>query len=82
MRARIPIIGPETASSTVRDLFARAREQFGGAVPKLLASMANAPAALRGFLDLRAALDNGRLPPALRVQLALLVAEENASAIV
>ena len=41
--------------------------------------MANSPAALRGYLDLRAALAGGRLPAPLREQLALLVAEQNGS---
>jgi uncharacterized peroxidase-related enzyme len=78
MRARIPAVEPGNASPVIQSLLARAREQYGK-VPRLLASMANSPAALRGFLDLRAALDGGRLSPTLRLQLALLVAEENAS---
>ncbi|NEB08146.1 carboxymuconolactone decarboxylase family protein [Streptomyces coelicoflavus] len=39
--------------------------------------MANSPAALRGFLELRRALGAGSLPEAAREGIALLVAQEN-----
>jgi uncharacterized peroxidase-related enzyme len=48
-----------------------------GRVPNLYATLAQAPAALTGYLDLRAALTRGALPPVLRELLALLVAEAN-----
>jgi uncharacterized peroxidase-related enzyme len=61
------------------DLLEKTRAQLGK-VPNLYASLANAPAALRGYLDFRAALVRGRLSPALRELLALLVADDNGCA--
>ena len=74
MRNRIPSLEPARALDETRELLERTRREFGR-VPRLFAMMANSPAALRGYLDFRAALARGRLPAALREQLALLVSE-------
>ena len=74
MSSRIPAVEPTTASDESRELLERTRREIGS-VPRLFAIMANSPAALRGYLDLRAALARGRLPAPLREQLALLVSE-------
>jgi uncharacterized peroxidase-related enzyme len=76
MTSRIPPVESTRASEETRALLERTRRELGS-VPKLFAAMANAPAALRGFLDFRAALYQGRLPAALRERLALLIAELN-----
>jgi AhpD family alkylhydroperoxidase len=76
MTSRIPPVEPTIASDETRQLLERTRREFSR-VPRLFATMANSPAALRGFLDFRAALAHGRLPRRLRAQLALLIAELN-----
>ncbi|MFL5265831.1 MAG: carboxymuconolactone decarboxylase family protein [Stellaceae bacterium] len=76
MTSRIPPVEPTQSSDEVRELLERTRRELGS-VPRLYAIMANAPAALRGYLDFRAALARGRLPASLREQLALLIAEMN-----
>jgi uncharacterized peroxidase-related enzyme len=73
---RIPPVEPDRSSDETRELLERTRQEFGS-VPRLFAMMANAPAALRGYLDFRAALARGRLPSRLRKQLAVLTAEMN-----
>jgi uncharacterized peroxidase-related enzyme len=62
-----------------RELLDETRRQLGR-VPNLYAAMANGPAALRGYLALRAALSAGTLDDRAREQLALLVAQENGCA--
>jgi uncharacterized peroxidase-related enzyme len=76
MTPRIRPVDPTSASEETRALLKRARRELGS-VPKLFAAMANAPAALRGYLDFRAALSQGRLRASLRERLALLIAELN-----
>jgi uncharacterized peroxidase-related enzyme len=76
MTSRIRPVEPATTSEETRELLERTRRELGR-VPRLFAAMANAPAALRGYLDFRAALAQGRLPASLREQLALLIAELN-----
>ena len=48
-----------------------------GVVPNLFRVVSNSPAALRGFLDLSAALGKGTLPAATRERIALAVAQVN-----
>ncbi len=48
-----------------------------GLVPNLFRVVSNSPAALRGFLDLSAALGKGALPAATRERIALAVAQVN-----
>ncbi|MEV7010940.1 carboxymuconolactone decarboxylase family protein [Streptosporangium sp. NPDC051022] len=57
-------------------LLEETRRQLGR-VPNLYAALANAPAALRGYLAMRDALTRGVLRARLREQIALLVAQEN-----
>ncbi|WP_406209883.1 carboxymuconolactone decarboxylase family protein [Kitasatospora sp. NBC_01560] len=73
---RMPQLTPETAGVEQRDLLEATRRQLGR-VPNLYASLANGPAALRGYLALRDSLAGGVLTERLREQLALLVAQEN-----
>src|SRR5437879_8056669 len=73
---RIPIVIAGADAPEASELLEKTRAQLGR-VPNLYAALANAPAALRGYLEFRAALGHGSLSPALREQLALLIAEEN-----
>jgi len=75
--SRLPTIDPTHASGTTKDLLDLTQAQLGR-VPNLYRTMANAPAALNGYLSFRAALVGGELNNHLREQLALLIAEENA----
>ncbi|MFI6977240.1 carboxymuconolactone decarboxylase family protein [Embleya sp. NPDC050154] len=58
------------------ELLARVARQLGR-VPNLYAALASGPAALEGYLAMRDHLTRGVLPPRLREQLALLIAQEN-----
>lgn len=57
-------------------LLATVKRQMGS-VPNLLATLAQSPAALGGYLGFAGALASGRLPASLREQLALTVAGAN-----
>lgn len=74
--SRMPLLAPDTAPVETRPLLEKTVAQLGR-LPNLYAAMANAPAALAGYLAFRGELVKGTLPPALREQIALLVAEEN-----
>lgn len=74
--SRMPLLTPDVATDDVRDLLQKTTAQLGR-LPNLYAAMANAPAALSGYLAFRAELVRGVLPQRLREQIALLVAEEN-----
>ncbi len=58
------------------ELLDRVQQQLGR-VPNLYAAMAQAPAALEGYLAMREQLGHGVLRLRVREQLALLVAQEN-----
>jgi AhpD family alkylhydroperoxidase len=74
---RLPQIASDGATAEQRELL-DATHRHLGRVPNLYRTMASSPAALAGYLAFRAALADGVLSPALREQLALLVAELNA----
>lgn len=57
-------------------LLAAVEHQMGG-IPNILATMAHSPAALGAYLGFSGALARGRLPSALREQIALAVAGAN-----
>jgi uncharacterized peroxidase-related enzyme len=75
--SRLPLVDPADAAGPSHALLARTQQQLGR-VPNLYRAMANAPAALDGYLSMRAALVRGTLPERLRERLALLTAEDNA----
>ena len=58
------------------DILAAVKQKLGK-VPNILATMANAPAAVDAYLAFGAALDGGVLPATLREQIALTVAGAN-----
>jgi uncharacterized peroxidase-related enzyme len=74
--SRLPTIDPTLATGAAKQLLERTQAQLGR-IPNLHRTMANAPAALDGYLGLHAALFRGRLENALREKLALLIAEVN-----
>ena len=73
---RMTQLDPEQATGKVRDLFGKVGQQLG-VVPNLFRVLGNAPAALRGYMELNAALAGGRLDAKVREQIALTVAESN-----
>jgi len=73
---RIERIDETDAPEAAAGLLATVRQQMGG-VPNILATMAQSPAALSGYLGLAGALAKGRLTAKLREQIALAVAGAN-----
>ena len=73
--AGFPLIEPETADGETADLLA-ATQRVLGITPNLARALANSPAALRSYLGFSGALRGGSLPPAIREQVALLVAQQ------
>lgn len=74
--SRLTLVSTDSADAEQADLLAEVQRQLGR-VPNLYAAMANSPATLRGYLNLRDALTKGKLSARVREQLALLVASEN-----
>ena len=77
MTARLTLIDPDRASGPQKELLDAVRANLG-MVPNLTRALANAPAALKGYLDLSVALSGGSLSARQREQIALAVAEVNA----
>ena len=74
---RIDTVTADTADAEQRELLDATKRQLGK-VPNLYATLAQSPAALRGYLALRDSLLTGVLDERQREQLALLIAQENA----
>lgn len=72
---QLNLINPETATGKAKELLDAVQAKIG-MVPNLMRALANSPAALEVYLGF-GALDQGSLPPALREQIALTVAELN-----
>ena len=73
---RLQPVDHQESSGAQRELLDAVKKQMGR-VPNLMATFAQAPAALRAFLDVREALAGGILPARLCEQIALLVAQQN-----
>jgi len=73
---RITQLDPAVAVGKSKELFDLVEAKFG-CVPNLFRVLANAPAALDGFLGLDAALSKGVLNAKVRSQISLAVAEIN-----
>lgn len=73
---RIPAIDPAAATGKQKQLLEAVQKKMGKA-PNLMRVLANAPAALQGYLDLSGALGTGTLSAKAREQIALTVAEIN-----
>jgi len=73
---RMAMIDPQSATGAAKDLLAKTQAQLGR-TPNLYRAMANAPAALDGYLSFRNALQSGVLTKEMRERIALLTAEDN-----
>lgn len=74
--SRIKSIDPEKATGEAQQLLAAVNDRFG-MVPNLARTLANSPAALKGYLSLGEALEGGVLSAKLREQIALTVSQAN-----
>jgi uncharacterized peroxidase-related enzyme len=74
--SRINQLNPETATGRTKELLGAVKGKLG-LVPNMTRAMANAPAALDGYLQFSGALAKGTLPPKVREQLALAIAQAN-----
>lgn len=74
--SHLQLVDPATAEGEARELLARVQRQLG-ATPNVFRALANAPAALAGFLGLQGGLARGRLDAPTRERIALAVAEAN-----
>ena len=70
---RIDLVNREQATGKTRQLLDAVHKKFGR-VPNITAVLANAPAALDGYLSLSGALAGGSLSPAVREQIASIEA--------
>lgn len=70
------LIQSEIATGETASLLTEVQQTLG-VTPNMAKAMANSPAALKGYLDFSSALAGGCLPEAVRVRVALLVAQEN-----
>jgi uncharacterized peroxidase-related enzyme len=74
--SRLNQINPEQATGRAGELLAAVKGKLG-LVPNMTRAMANAPAALDGYLRFSGTLARGTLPAKLREQIALAVAQAN-----
>lgn len=75
---RVKPIDPHCCGEAVAELLSNVQARLG-MIPNLLLLLANSPAALEGFLSLQDALERGVVPPKLRRQISLAVAERDRS---
>lgn len=73
---RLTPVNPSQATGKAKDLL-DAVQQAMGATPNIFTGLANAPAALEGYLNLNSALSNGALNAQLREKIALTTAGAN-----
>jgi AhpD family alkylhydroperoxidase len=73
---RINPVDPQRVTGKTRHLLGQVRAKVG-LVPNLFRVLANAPAALEGYVNFSAALAGGTLNDRVREQTALAVAESN-----
>ena len=66
----------ESVDAATRERLEAVRSALG-VVPNAFATIANSPAALKGYMGLTGALEEGTLAPAFRTQLSLAVAQAN-----
>lgn len=73
---RIPALDPTTATGKTKTLLDAVQKKLGR-VPNMMRTLAQAPAALDGYLAFSGALAGGSLDAKVREQIALTVAEAN-----
>jgi uncharacterized peroxidase-related enzyme len=74
---RIPAVDPSLATGEAKQLLDAVQTKLG-LTPNLMRTLATAPAALKGYLDLNTTLAGGVLGHKFREQIALTVAQANA----
>jgi len=74
--SRLPLLDPATVTNAAKPLLDAVGKKLGR-VPNLFRGLANAPAALKAYLDFSGALAGGVLPARTREQIALTVGEVN-----
>ncbi len=74
--SRFNLVSPESATGKAKELLEAVKAKLGMA-PNMMRAMANAPAALDGYLQLSNSLSHGVLSAKVREQLALAVAQAN-----
>lgn len=74
--SRIEAVNPETATGELKTIYDGMKKSIGK-VPNIFKHMGNSPAALQAFLALSQSLNNTKLSPKLREQIALIVGQEN-----
>ncbi len=75
--ARLTVVDPQHAEGKAKDLLGRVDRALG-VTPNMMRAMAESAAVLDAYLAFNGALAKGRLPAAVREQIALLAAAENA----
>lgn len=73
---RLTAIDPKSATGRAKELLDVVQKKLG-LTPNMMRGMANAPAALQGYLDFSGALAGGVLNAKVREQIALATAEAN-----
>lgn len=66
--SRIPMIDPAVSTGAIKELLDKTQKQLSR-VPNLYRAMANAPAALDGYLNFRSTLASRQLSITIREQL-------------
>src|SRR5215472_18374787 len=74
--SRLSVIQTDKATGKAKELLEAVQAKLK-ITPNMTRVMANSPAVLEGYLGLSGALASGSLPPKLREQIALAVAEQN-----
>ncbi len=73
---RLNAVDPARATGKAKDFLDAVKAKLG-LTPNMMRTMAGSPAVLEGYLSFGTALGGGSLPPGLREQIALAVAEAN-----
>ncbi len=73
---RVTPVDPSTATGRTKEVLDQVQKKFG-MVPNVIRGLANSPAAAQAYLNLGEALSTGLLPPRVREQIALVVAQSN-----
>lgn len=74
--ARLTPLVPETTTGKAQELLAAVKSKLG-MVPNMMRTLANAPAALEGYLGLSGALGHGQLSARDRERIALAISQAN-----
>ncbi|HTU27487.1 MAG TPA: peroxidase-related enzyme [Pirellulales bacterium] len=74
--ARIPLQTADSVTGKTAQIFV-GLEKALGMVPNSFKAMANSPAVLQGYVGFSSAMNSAKLSPAIREEIALLVAEQN-----